>query len=66
MDVLQNIEFGIVEVYRAGPGGDTDTESVVPIDELVGCLRQIQKSVRRWPERGGRQGYLTFVSQYVG
>ncbi len=123
LDVLQNIEFGIVNVYRAdkalldydvkdaldalvrhyhseeeqrtppvlrlgdraqqvfdavqqicewrlrrapGRGSDADTGPAVPIDELVGCLRKIQKSVPRWSEIGGRQGYLKFVSQYVG
>ncbi len=124
IDVLQNIEFGIVEAYRAdkalldydvkdaldalvrhyhaeqeqrtppalrlgerarhvfdavqsicewrlgrapGPGRATDhMEPFVAIDDVVGCLRQIQKSVPRWSERGGRQGYLKFVSQYVG
>lgn len=122
LDVLQNIEFGIVEVYRADRAlldydvkdaldalvrhyhaeeeqrtppelrlGDRALrvfqavqpicewrlgraprrgehglpESGIPVDELVGCLRKIQKSVPRWSERNGRQGYLKFVSEYV-
>ena len=37
----------------------------IPVSELVGCLRKIQKSIPRWSGQGGRQGYLKFVSQYV-
>jgi hypothetical protein len=122
LDLLQNIEFGIVEVYRAdkalldfdvkdaldalvrhyhaeeeqrkppvmrlgeraqrvfssvqavcewrlGRASPLDStglpESVVPVAELVECLRKIQKSVPFWSQRGGRQGYLNFVSPYL-
>ena len=122
LDVLQNIEFGIIQVYRADrslldldvkdavdalvrhyyaeeeqrkppamrlgvrsqrvfesvqavcewrlgrapfPGEAGLPESGVPIAELVECLREIQKSVPRWSQRGGRQGYLNFVSPYL-
>jgi len=34
-------------------------------DEIVACLKRVRKSVQRWTKRGGRQGYLSFVSQYV-
>ncbi len=37
----------------------------IPVSELVECLREIQKSVPRWSQQGGRQGYLDFVSQYL-
>jgi hypothetical protein len=35
------------------------------LDEMVACLKRIRKSVRRWSKRGGRQGYLQFIEQYV-
>jgi hypothetical protein len=38
----------------------------IPVSELVDCLRQLRKSVERHTNAGGRQGYLTFVSQFVG
>jgi len=37
----------------------------IPVSELVDCLRQLRKSVERHTASGGRQGYLTFVSQFV-
>jgi hypothetical protein len=34
-------------------------------DELVSCLRQLKKSLQGWRKRGGRQGYLNFIDQFV-
>lgn len=125
-DVLQNIEFAIVETYREMPGlldyhVDAALEAAIAgysaqqqgrtpkpvtlegarlrvyeavrnvcewrlgreeirvgndarpdeplqprrLDEIVGCLKRIRKSVQRWTKIQGRQGYLRFVSQYL-
>lgn len=126
-DVLQNIEFGIIQVYRnhpemtdwqaldaieallrkyqaetkgrqAGPPSldplaeqaydmvetmcewrmgrgrpftDKEVQPVefspepITLDEITACLKRVRKSINRWRRRGGRQGYLTFVEQYV-
>jgi len=37
----------------------------VTLDVIVACLRRIRKSVQRWNKQGGRQGYLTFIQQFV-
>lgn len=34
-------------------------------EEILGCLRKIRKSVERWTQRGGKQGYLEFVSEFL-
>ncbi len=126
LDVLQNIEFGIVRIYREQPGlvdwdvldaiqalirsytaeargrprpkirlsdlsqlvfdsveaicewrlgreqplaesGQPPDVKIEPktIDEIVACLKRVQKSIRRWNKEGGRQGYLNFVSGFV-
>jgi len=127
LDVLQNIEFGIVRVYRERPElTDWDAldaiealirhytaemqgkphpparlsglpklvfESVEAmcewrlgrtqpiaeedgrpieleikpktVDEIIACLKRIRRSIRLWNRRGGRQGYLNFVSKYI-
>lgn len=124
-DVLQNLEFGIIQVYRQNRSlldsdvsdalealirlyrseqgnrsprpsrfdqrtqqvfdsvkawcdfrlGRTDLTNpdgqrvldVTPlsIDELVACLKRIEKSVRRWTKQNGRQGYLNFVEPFI-
>ena len=123
LDVLQNIEFAIVsiyrkqhdlrdvqvmraldaliDVYRAEARGHTPkdislagpedmvfqrtkemcelrlgrqavaTRIQVPFEgdktvhDILACLRKIRKSVERWNKRGGQQGYLQFVSEFV-
>ena len=123
LDVLQNIEFAIVSVYRkqhdlrdvevmraldalidvyraearghtpkdmslTGPEGivfqrtqemceyrlgrqAVATRIQVPFEgdktahDILACLRKIRKSVERWNKRGGQQGYLEFVSEFV-
>jgi hypothetical protein len=123
-DVLQNIEFAIVSVYRQEPAlldydvetalnslgrayrhgeappppagfndlqkavythvkamcdlrtgksslSDQEGEAVgIPLqtvtpDEIVACLKRIQKSVQKWTKQGGRQGYLMFVDGFI-
>ena len=34
-------------------------------EEILSCLRKIRKSVERWSNRNGKQGYLNFVREYV-
>lgn len=124
-DVLQNLEFGIIQVYRQdrslldahvndalealinlyrseqshrpprqfrldqraqdvfdsvkamcdlrlGRAGVIDQEGhpipdegALTIDELLACLRRIEKSIRRWTKQNGRQGYLNFVDPFI-
>ena len=124
LDLLQNIEYGIIQVYRSDPSlldvdakdaidalaryyhseeeqrtpstvrlsekaqrvfqsvqgmcewrlgralfpGDSapvDAGTGVTVAELVKGLREIQKSIPRWSQQGGRRGYLDFVGQYL-
>ena len=46
------------------PNSEVDEMPSLPVPELVDCLRQLRKSVERH-RSGGRQGYLTFVAQFV-
>ena len=35
------------------------------IDEIITCLKTVLGSVKKWNKQGGRQGYLSFVSQFI-
>jgi hypothetical protein len=35
------------------------------VDEIIACLKRIRRSVQFWQKKGGRQGYLTFISEFV-
>ena len=37
----------------------------VDVPTLVLCLKRLCKSVKTWTRRSGRQGYLSFVRQFV-
>jgi len=123
LDVLQNIEFAIVSVYREQPAL-RDTQVMRALDalidvyraetrghtpkevrlaepedtvfqrtkeicelrlgrqvpavrlqvpfagdktasDIVACLRKLRRSAERWNKRGGQQGYLQFISEFV-
>ncbi|MDI6770180.1 MAG: hypothetical protein QMD04_10970 [Anaerolineales bacterium] len=127
LDVLQNIEFGIVRVYKKHPemtdwealraievlirsyqeesrGRQLPSIAINPlaqetlnsvkamtdwrlgreqifdkkgktaklplepktVEEIITCLKRIRGSIEKWNKKGGRQGYLNFVSQFVG
>jgi hypothetical protein len=55
------------EMPFAAKEGEPVEFSVEPIalDELIACLKRVRKSIKFWSREGGRQGYLTFVSQFV-
>jgi len=120
LDVLQNIEFAVVEVWKQNPalnnynvmrayecalahyralareqppkasnltGLDAEVfEKVketcdwrlgllqkrkaeelppVPLEDMLACLRKLEKSVEFWTKQGGRQGYLQFIEQFL-
>ena len=37
----------------------------IPLVDLVECLNELRKSVERHTKHGGRQGYLTFIDQFL-
>jgi hypothetical protein len=49
----------------SAPGGEPLESPPSTLAEIIACLKRIRKSVQRWTKVGGRQGYLSFVSQYV-
>ncbi|MCU0427626.1 MAG: hypothetical protein MUF71_18595 [Candidatus Kapabacteria bacterium] len=37
----------------------------ITAQDLVRCFKRLQQSVKLWTKKGGRQGYLNFVSQFI-
>jgi len=50
---------------RAGPAEELAGLPPVPLENLVGCLRQLAKSVERHTLMSGRQGYLSFIDKFL-
>ncbi len=34
----------------------------ISVEELLLCLKRIEKSIKFWTKQGGRKGYITFVA----
>ena len=45
--------------------GEKIEPSAKTLDEIIACLKRIRKSIRHWGKRGGRQGYLVFVAEFL-
>jgi len=43
---------------------ELEIESKTP-SEIVACLKRIKSSIKLWTRKGGRQGYLDFVDEYI-
>jgi len=68
-DLLRNVRA--VCEWRLGrqwmPAAQDDAPECEPINvpTLVLCLKRLVKSVQKWNKHGGRQGYLTYMTQFV-
>lgn len=47
-------------------GPDQPEPEPVTIDEILICLKRIDKSVSFWSKMGGMHGYLHFITQHIG
>ena len=65
LQLFQSVQ-GAADRRLAGFTLDDGTK-IEPIaaSDLVDCFKRLRKSVDRWTRTGGRQGYLSFVVQYV-
>jgi len=43
---------------------DLEIEAI-SIDEILTCLKKILNSAKGWNKRGGRRGYLEFISSFL-
>ncbi len=57
--------LGRVELVRNGDKGGAPQPPPLTVEEIVACLKRIRKSVQKWNKRGGQQGYLKFVEQFI-
>ncbi|RLT44675.1 MAG: hypothetical protein DWI57_02830 [Chloroflexi bacterium] len=57
--------------YRLGrqplaKGAPRIPPGALSVEDLLACLQRIHKSVGFWSKRGGRQGYLSYVGEFLG
>ncbi|MGD0816276.1 MAG: hypothetical protein ABSA83_22005 [Verrucomicrobiota bacterium] len=56
-------EFRLARGPNPVPG--TENMPPIPLQLLVDCLRELVKSVERHTKMDGRQGYLTFIDEFL-
>ncbi len=37
----------------------------IPLEAIIACLKRIRKSIEFWTKKGGRQGYLNYINQFL-
>lgn len=47
------------------PFGEKVPCGAITIEELLLCLKRIEKSIKFWTKQGGRKGYINFVAPRV-
>ncbi|MCB9149702.1 MAG: hypothetical protein H6641_13160 [Caldilineaceae bacterium] len=57
--------LGRPDVLEAEDGQGIPVPEPITLAEMIACLKRIRKSVERWTKRGGRQGYLNFVGEFL-
>jgi hypothetical protein len=53
-------------LFVSAPQLEVPPVRVLSVADILLCLKQIRKSVHLWNREGGRQGYLTYVSGFMG
>ena len=46
-------------------GKPLQTPDPLDTETIILCLKRLRKSVETWTKQGGRQGYLTYISQFL-
>ncbi len=64
-DVRALCEWRLGRAVAPATGWDAMECAPIDVPTLVLCLKRLVKSVQKWNKRGGRQGYLSFMTQFV-
>ncbi|HGS5742576.1 TPA: hypothetical protein ACMDWW_003625 [Vibrio cholerae] len=61
---LDSLDLHVFTALNAATNEISSVNSELSDEDLLQCLKVIEKSIPRWTKQLGRQGYLNFVSQY--
>ena len=65
VEAMCEFRLGRTELVDSQHSQLVSSLSPLTIDEILACLKRIRTSVKRWTRDGGRQGYLTFVDEFI-
>ncbi len=64
-EVKDMCEMRLGRASVENPDGQEVDFPVVDVPTMMLCLKRLCKSVQTWTKRGGRQGYLEFISHFM-
>jgi hypothetical protein len=64
-DVREMCEWRLGRETLLSVEGDTPLREPLDVPTLILCLKRLVKSVQMWNKRGGRQGYLNFMTRFL-
>ena len=59
-------QLGREDINGVPVSGNHRDEGKLSVSEVLRCLKRLRKSIRFWHKQGGRRGYLSYVSEFVG
>uniref|UniRef100_B8HUZ5 Uncharacterized protein n=1 Tax=Cyanothece sp. (strain PCC 7425 / ATCC 29141) TaxID=395961 RepID=B8HUZ5_CYAP4 len=64
--VMERVMEQIQIMFEVGKSNLRDAPTPISLEVMVACLRRIQSSIKFWSKKSGRQGYLSYVDQFIG
>jgi hypothetical protein len=62
--MLSELRLGRAEMTTAKGKPVEMGELAINVNEIIDCIKRIERSVQRWNKSGGRRGYLNFVAEF--
>ena len=58
--------LGRKEMFEDGTDAPVELSNATKtLNEIIDCIKRVERSVKFWNKRGGRQGYLQYVQEFV-
>lgn len=58
-------DWRLGKIQQVDEEGTPMSVEPVSIDVIQSCLRRLRRSLEKWNKRGGSQGYLNYISQFI-
>ena len=58
-------EWRLGRKVQGSPFPDNEGMRTISFADMVACLKRLRNSIEFWNKEGGRQGYLSYVQQYI-
>ncbi|MGH7492680.1 MAG: hypothetical protein ACREOO_09830 [bacterium] len=64
VQLMCELRLGRSEMTTTEGESLTMGELAVSVNEIIDCVKRIERSVQRWNKSGGRKGYLNFIADF--